>query len=160
VGTDQQQRIAWLMHGMQVQQPVRMLDKRKQFTGTLTLQTPGVGDPRGGPLAVQVFIDKAGGIEGVRIEPVEGRKIAKGQRETPLPRPNPGLEQSLDSPSAAKLISVDQRCHHHASAGDARLKMPDTLCPRIAGSPSADTRLGQLESQRCHSLILAKSTTF
>ena len=108
MGACQQQRITLLVHGMQVQQPVRTLHERKQFARTAPLQGLGIGDSLRGPLAVQVFIDEAGRIERGRIETVECSKIAESQREAPLPWPHAGLEQPLDGPGAAKLIAMDE----------------------------------------------------
>jgi len=118
MGAHQQQRFALLVHGMQVQQPIRIPDERKQLPRAAPLDGARIGDPPGGPLAVEVFLDKPGRIERGRVEPVERGKIAERHREAALPWTHAGFEQPLHGPGPAKLIAMDERRDHRATAGN------------------------------------------
>ena len=55
----QRQRCAGLVHGVQVEHPVRLLNERSQLRGAAALCRVGRVDAVVAPLAVQVLIDEA-----------------------------------------------------------------------------------------------------
>nr|AQN78875.1 xylanase YH-1 [uncultured bacterium] len=111
----EQQGRAGLMHGMQVQQPVRALHPGTQLRAAPAVRRRGVIQAFGAPDAVHVLGNEARRIVIGVVEAVECIQVAECQRQAAATRPQPRRQQVLQRPGTAKLIAMHQRGYHQCA---------------------------------------------
>ena len=79
----QQECGALLVHGVQVEQIVRVFQPRPQFSSTTAFDARTVGKPIRAPLAIEILFDKAGRVLILLIKPGEGKQVAECQGQPP-----------------------------------------------------------------------------
>ncbi len=141
----QQQGRARLVHGMQVQQPVRTLHPGAQRRASLAVGGGGVVQALGAPDAVHVFGNEARGIVLGQIEAVKRVQVAEGQRQAAPARLHAGRQQILQRPRAAQFVAVHQRAYHQRPPRHAGIKMPDARRIGIARAFGGEVGNGKLK---------------